>query len=67
MYKNHEGYSDPTQGEGIRRAQRLPENIWAVIKLIKEISRISKLNLVKIEVEDRKTKKKYWWERAADE
>ena len=50
MYKNSEGYSDPTQGEGLRRAQHLPNEIWNVIKLIRELARISKLNLVKIEV-----------------
>ncbi len=61
MYKNSEGYSDPTQGEGLRRAQHLPNEIWNVIKLIRELARISKLNLVKIEVEDRKTKRKYLW------
>ena len=27
MYKNHEGYSDPTQGDAIRRADRPPEDV----------------------------------------
>ena len=48
MYKNSEGYPDPTQGEGLRRAQHLPENIWNVVKLIRDLAGISKLNLVKI-------------------
>lgn len=61
MYKNSEGYPDPTQGEGIRRAQHLPEDIWHGIRLIREFLRIAKLNLVYIEVEDRKTKRKYRW------
>ncbi len=67
MFKNHEGYSDPTQGEGLRRAQHLPDNIWNVVKLIRDLTRISKLNLVKIEVEDRKTKRKYLWIRQEGE
>lgn len=67
MYKNGEGYPDPTQGEGLRRAQHLPENIWKVVKLIRDIAGISKLNLVKIEVEDRKTKRKYLWTRSEEE
>lgn len=67
MYKNSEGYPDPTQGEGLRRAQHLPENIWKVVKLIRDLAGISKLNLVKIEVEDRKTKRKYLWTRSEEE
>lgn len=67
MYKNSEGYPDPTQGEGLRRAQHLPENIWYVVKLIRDLAGISKLNLVKIEVEDRKTKRKYLWTRSEEE
>ena len=67
MFKNHEGYLDPTQGEGLRRAQHLPDNIWNVVKLIRDLTRISKLNLVKIEVEDRKTKRKYLWIRQEGE
>lgn len=66
MYKNSEGYSDPTQGEGLRRAQHLPENIWNVVKLIRDLAGISKLNLVEIEVEDRKTKRKYLWTRSEE-
>ena len=67
MYKNSEGYPDPTQGEGLRRAQHLPENISKVVKLIRDLAGISKLNLVKIEVEDRKTKRKYLWTRSEEE
>lgn len=66
MYKNSEGYPDPTQGEGLRRAQHLPENIWNVVKLIRDLAGISKLNLVEIEVEDRKTKRKYLWTRSEE-
>lgn len=67
MYKNSERYPDPTQGEGLRKAQHLPENIWNVVKLIRDLVGISKLNLVKIEVEDRKTKRKYLWTRSEEE
>ncbi len=63
MYKNAEGYPDPTQGEGIRRAQRIPGDIWEGIRLAREFLRLAKLDVVSIEVEDRKTKKRYQWRR----
>lgn len=51
MYKNAEGYPDPTQGEGIRRANRIPEHIWESIRLARELLRLVKLDVVSIEVE----------------
>ena len=35
MYKNAEGYPDPTEGEAIRRADRLPEDLSRAIRLMK--------------------------------
>lgn len=63
MYKNAEGYPDPTQGEGIRRANRIPDHIWESIRLARELLRLVKLDVVSIEVEDRKSKRRYQWRR----
>lgn len=62
MYKNHEGYPAPTEGEAIRRASRLPKHIWDPIKLAKGLLDKAKLDVVEITVRDRKTKQKYTWE-----
>ena len=62
MYKNHEGYPAPTEGEAIRRASRLPKHIWNPIKLAKGLLDKAKLDVVEITVRDRKTKQKYTWE-----
>ena len=35
MYKNAEGYPDPTEGEAIRRADRPPEDLSLAIRLMK--------------------------------
>lgn len=35
MYKNAEGYPDPTEGEAIRRADRPPEDLSRAIRLMK--------------------------------
>lgn len=62
MYKNHEGYPAPTEGEAIRRASRLPKHIWNPIKLVRKFLDEAKLDVVEITVRDRKTKQKYTWE-----
>lgn len=38
MYKNHEGYPDPTQGDAIRRADRPPENVENAIRRMKLVA-----------------------------
>lgn len=62
MYKNHEGYPAPTEGEAIRRASWLPKYIWNPIKLVRKFLDEAKLDVVQITVRDRKTKQKYTWE-----
>lgn len=62
MYKNHEGYPAPTEGEAIRRASWLPKHIWNRIKLVRKFLDEAKLDVVQITVRDRKTKQKYTWE-----
>ena len=62
MYRNHEGYPAPTEGEAIRRASRLPKHVWEPIKLAKGLLDKAKLDVVEITVRDRKTKQKYTWE-----
>ena len=38
MYKNHEGYPDPTQGDAIRRADRQPENVEDAIRRVENLA-----------------------------
>lgn len=61
--KNGEGYPDPTPGKAISHLPHIPEKIWEPIKLVRETLRLCKLDVVEIEVEDRKTKKRYTWRR----
>lgn len=62
MYKNHEGYPAPTEGEAIRRVSRIPDYIWEPIRLARQLLNLVKLDIVEITVRDRKTKRKYTWE-----
>lgn len=61
MYKNHEGYPAPTEGEAIRRASYIPEYIREPIRLARQLLNLVKLDIVEITVRDRKTKRKYTW------
>ena len=60
---NKEGYKDPTAEKAIHRAQRLPEKIWEAISISKKFFGILGLNITQIEIEDKKTKKRYRWKR----
>lgn len=38
MYKNKEGYRDPTAGKAIRSADRIPRNIYEVYRKLNQAS-----------------------------
>lgn len=38
MYKNHEGYPDPTQGKAIREADKPPEEVSKAVEYLKGIA-----------------------------
>lgn len=57
MYKNSEGYSDPTAGKAMRAADRMPKNIWDVFK---ELNRVAEKSKIKVtEIQDLETGRKY--------
>ena len=59
MYRNKEGYRDPTAGEAIREADRLPKRVGEVIKTLKSIASLTGFRITKIEMRDRATGKEY--------
>ena len=63
---NGEGYRDPTADRAIRNANRLPEPIWAVIKVVRAVLEVSHLELTGIQIVDRKNRRKYAWEGDSD-
>lgn len=57
MYKNSEGYSDPTAGKAMRSADRMPKHIWNVFK---ELNRVAEKSKIKVtEIQDLETGRKY--------
>ncbi|MDO4295038.1 MAG: hypothetical protein Q4D90_02630 [bacterium] len=60
MYRNHEGYADPTQGEAIRAADTPPEAVSWLIKTYKELASLMGFEVVgRITLRDRKTKREW--------
>ena len=60
MYKNHEGYPDPTQGDAIRRADRQPENVENAIRRMKTIAAWHGLEVIgRIWLRDPETGREY--------
>lgn len=56
MYRNSEGYPDKTAGDAIREADRPPEDVAAVIRLMKQAASIAGLEVTnRIWLRDRKT------------
>ena len=56
MYRNSEGYLDKTAEEAIRAADRPPEDVAAVIRLMKQAASIAGLEVTnRIWLRDRKT------------
>lgn len=61
--KNGEGYLDPTAGKAIHQLSHIPDPIWEVIKAVRQFVHLTQLRLVKITLENPKSKKKYTWRR----
>lgn len=61
--KNSEGYPDPTAGKAIYQADRLPKPIADVIHILRLVAGMVGLRIKSVELEDRKTGKKYWYGR----
>lgn len=59
MYKNSEGYRDPTAGEAIRAADRSPKHIDECRKALNEAAR--KSGLVVIALKDIRTGRKWFF------
>ena len=56
-YKNQEGYKDPTAGEAIREAGRMPPHIYKAYCAIDHVAGLLGLEITGLR--DRKTKKEY--------
>lgn len=57
MYKNSEGYSDPTAGKAMRSADRMPTHIWNVFKELNRVAGLHGFEIVGLR--DRKTGKEW--------
>lgn len=61
--KNSEGYPDPTAGKAIHRADKLPKPIMDVVHILRLAAGMVGLRIKSVELEDRKTGKRYWYGR----
>lgn len=57
MHKNGEGYPDPTAGEAIRAADRIPKHIYEIYKATNTMLAISGLEIIGLR--DRRTKQEW--------
>ena len=57
LYKNHEGYSDPTAGEAIKKASQMPPHIRNVFKMLDAAAGVAGLEIIGLR--DRKTGKEW--------
>lgn len=56
-YKNSEGYSDPTAGRAINKADRMPTHIYNAYKILNEVAGLMGLEVTA--VRDRRTKQEW--------
>ena len=59
LYKNQEGYRDPTAGKAIQDASRIPHHVKEAHKALKDIA--SLLEFEVLVLRDRKTGRVYRW------
>lgn len=59
LYKNQEGYCDPTAGKAIQDASRIPHHVKEAHKALKDIA--SLLGFEVLVLRDRKTGRVYRW------
>ena len=56
MYKNHEGYTDNTAGQAIQDADRPPDNVREVIRLMRNFASLCGYEVVgRITLRDKET------------
>lgn len=54
MYKNHEGYPSPTEGEAIHKADKTPKAVTDVMYAIKTVASLAGFEIVgRIVLKDR--------------
>ena len=56
-YRNSEGYSDPTAGRAISKADRMPTHIYNAYKILNEVAGLMGLEVTA--VRDRRTKQEW--------
>lgn len=57
MYRNKEGYPDPTAGAAIKEAMKMPKNIHSVYKMLQAAAGVLGLEITGIR--DKKTGKEW--------
>lgn len=57
VYKNKEGYPDPTAGDGMRAAARMPAHVYNVYSVLNQVAGLHGFELIGLR--DRKTGKEY--------
>lgn len=61
MYKNGEGYPDPTAGEAVREADRLPRPVREVIYALRTVASLAGFEIVgRIHLVDKITGKEWY-------
>lgn len=58
---NKEGYRDPTAEQAVRNASKTPRRVCEIIKILKDICRVSRLRIKHITLEDVDTGRRYQW------
>ena len=61
--ENSEGYPEATAGKAVHEADRLPKHIMDVVHTLKLVAGMAGLRITKLDLEDRKTGKRYWYGR----
>ena len=60
LYRNGEGYPEPTAGDAIRAADRQPEKVSELVKLLKYLAEWSGFEVTnRIWLRDKKTGREY--------
>ena len=57
MYKNSEGYSDPTAGKAMRAAERMPTHVYNVYCVLNQVAGLHGFEIVGLR--DKKTGKEW--------
>lgn len=58
---NKEGYRDPTAEQAVRNVSKVPKKVCDVIKVLKDVCKISRLRIKHIVLIDADTGREYRW------